>query len=228
MRERKGGGPYAPTRGILLFHTRRLAFGVVFFLLRQHRFFVRPHDNDIDDVSGTQLLGFRFEPLFLFLRDLQFLREFLLLLREGLALFLQVIHLLRQMILPALKQLLQWIAFTFFTTWGCKLPVFFYDWLSSFSGIIGRHGRMRRLGGGFGGGGRNGDAAPEGGTAASASASGAAATPTDAINFGTGGGRAGMGMGTSGAGFGKASPGAGGGGGAKASSGRPLWGTTCR
>ncbi len=66
MRERKGGGPYAPTRGILLFHTRRLAFGVVFFLLRQESFFVRPHDNDIDDVSGTQLLGFRFEPLFFF------------------------------------------------------------------------------------------------------------------------------------------------------------------
>jgi hypothetical protein len=36
-----------------------------------------------------------------------------------------------------------------------------------------------------------------------------------------------MGMATSGAAFAKASPGAGGGGASKASSGRPLWGTTC-
>lgn len=85
---------------------------------------------------------------------------------------------------------------------------------------------MRRRGGGFGG--RNDDAASLGAMAANGSVSGEAARPRNGINLGGGGGRAGMGMATSGGGFAKASPGAGGGGAGKASSGRPLWGTTCR
>ena len=111
MRERQGGHAYARHRGISLAQPR--TFGILalsfFFLVLRQGFGVCPHDNDVEDVAGTQLLRFRFQPLLFLLGHFQLLRDLLFLLFEEIALFLQVDDLLRQMIRAALEKLVQWI-----------------------------------------------------------------------------------------------------------------------
>ncbi len=60
-RKRQGGHAYAPTGSISVLQPRRRGIlARIFFLpLLRQGFFVRPHDNDVDDVARVQLLGFQ-------------------------------------------------------------------------------------------------------------------------------------------------------------------------